>query len=134
MNRQAELRARREIIGMSQALLAELMDVNLRSVKRWENPSYEWEIPQAVWALLEHYEDLQRDVVEEAVDSIENQVQEQGFAPEEISLTYWHSAEDYEEYHPGEGKFWQMANANSRLIAFLLTEEDYEVSFNYRPD
>ena len=35
----AEFRAMREMVGMTQATLADALGVEVRSVKRWESPS-----------------------------------------------------------------------------------------------
>lgn len=132
MRTKADLKARREGLGMSQSLMAELLGVRTMTVKRWENPNTEWTAPEDAWKLLENFEQKQQDVVEAAFDIVAEQAEELGELPSVINLTYWRDAESYEREHPGEGKFWQMANANSRLIAFVLEQDVYTVEFNFK--
>lgn len=119
---------------MSQALLAELLGVNVQSVKRWENPDYPNYNPRSgdVWELLDFYAKRQRDLVEWTIANVTKMDVEHG-RPEAVQLAYWHSAEDYEADHPGDGRFWQMANANSRLAAYELELQGYQVDFSYSP-
>ena len=116
---------------MSQSLLADLSGVRTTSVKRWENQSYEWQAPDDVWDILEQYESMQREIVDSALVILEEKSEEIGATPAAINLTYWQTEEQYEEAHPGEGRFWQMANANSRLIGFILAMEGFEISFQF---
>lgn len=131
MKTKADFKAKRELLGMSQQLLADLLKVDIRSVKRWESPTataYK-NAPQDAWDILDHYLERQTWTVETALDKFDELNEQTGLA--KASLTYWFSEKDYENAHPGEGKFWQMANANSRLIASQLLAEGYEVDFNF---
>lgn len=130
MRSKADFKAKREGLGMSQSLLAELLGVNRVSVKRWESPSFEWTPPKDAWDLLEEYEKLQGTVVDAAVQQVRKTAREHG-VPDAVDLAYWHSEADYERAHPGEGRFWQMANANSRIIARILEDEGYGVVFGF---
>lgn len=128
----ASFKALRETLGMSQQLLAELLHVDLRSVKRWESPTataYK-AAPDDAWELLESYAEKQAWVVETALDDVAETEERHG-EPDVVSLTYWTSADQFEAAHPGWGQFWQMANANSRLIAWTLRNEGYQVDFDF---
>lgn len=128
----ADFKALRELIGMSQSLLAEELKCNVKSVKRWENPSYEESIPpQEAWEILAKYRQLQEWHVDNALDILSQKEEELESAPACIDLTYWQSADEYEKAHPGEGKYFQMANANSRFVAHELMMEGYDISFKF---
>lgn len=131
MRTKADFRACRELVGMSQNLLADLLGVSITSVKRWEHPDKEWEPPEDAWDILDDAMERQAEVVSAAVDKAHELVGAVGKEPRSFQLTYWHGADDYESAHPGEGKFWQMANANSRAMAAILIAEGYEVGFNF---
>ena len=42
----AEFRAMREQVGLSQADVADTLGVNVRSVKRWEDPEYPFQLQE----------------------------------------------------------------------------------------
>lgn len=126
-----DFRALREMVGMTQSVLAHQLGVQVISVKRWENPSTEWMPPQDAWDVLDDARERQKWVVSTAVDKALETTEQAERDPEVIDLTYWHSAEDYEQAHPGEGWGWQMANANSRLAAARLEELGYKVAFGW---
>lgn len=65
------------------------------------------------------------------VDKVHETEEDVGNGLEGVVLTYWHGAEQFEAAHPGEGESWQMANANSRLVAEHLESEGYEVHYSY---
>lgn len=48
-----------------------------------------------------------------------------------MDLTYWHDAAEYEAAHPGEGPYWRMANANSRLAGSILSMDSFEVRYGF---
>lgn len=134
MKTKADFKAMREGLGMSQALLADLMGVHVKSVKRWEQPNETayHNAPQDAWDILREYQARQREIVDFAIaKAVELDATMPDGAVPTVSLTYWFSEDEYEQAHPGEGRFWQMANANSRLTAYLLRGRGYEVDFNY---
>ena len=127
----ADFKALRETVGMSQSVLAEYLGVSQRSVRRWESPDYDWQPPQDAWDVLDEARKRQLEIVTYAVHKIKGIEREMCDAPEQVDLTYWRSEEDYVKAHPDEGIDWQMANANSRLVAHELERMKYKVSFNF---
>lgn len=121
----ADFKALREIVGMSQQTLADALKVDIRSVQRWEADGNTWEPPADAWQVLDDARERQRWTVENALEIAE--------APENagsaVSLTYWTSQEDYER--AGHGGNYQMANANARMIAYMLNERGRSVSFGF---
>ena len=62
-----QFRALRECVGLSLAELAERLNVNVRSVKRWESPTYQdYKPPQDAWELLERLQAKQLATVKQA--------------------------------------------------------------------
>lgn len=118
----AEFAAIRETVGMTQAMLADHLGVEVRSVKRWESPSAGgYHAPQDAWDVLDAAADLQAQVVEFALGKITEAENETGHAPDSVNLRYWRSQADYDENHIyDDGGDWRMANANSRLVAAIL--------------
>ena len=123
-------RAIREMLGMSQQLMADLLDVDVRSVKRWESPkAVGYKAPDDAWDLLNEWRQRQNWVIEATLDNLGEVEEEMGGKPRTVRLSYWFSAEEYESFHPGEGPYWQMANANSRAVAVNLSPDIYDVDF-----
>lgn len=126
----SDFKALREMVGMPQSILAELAKVNVQSVKRWERPDNDWQPPQDAWDVLDEARERQLWMVDAAIEKAQELMDEFG-EPGAIDLTYWHSAKDFDSAHPGEGKYFQMANANSRLVAHELEMMDVKASFNF---
>lgn len=119
-------RALREMSGMTQNTLAELMHVDVRSVRRWEkgiNP-----LPQEALDIIADALERQSWCIETALDKVEELVSECG-KPHAIRLPYW-SAETWSAAHPEERKnAWHEANANIRIVARELMSAGYQVEF-----
>lgn len=120
----AEFRALREMVGMTQQHMARLLDVEVRSVKRWESSSMPtYHAPQDAWDILDDSIAAQRRAVSFALGKVDEIAESAGHDPATVELTYWTSQEDYATYHSIEdGGDWRQANANSRLVAFTLHE------------
>ena len=128
----ANFRALRETVGMGQAHLAKELGIDSRSVRRWEDPKEVSCNPREfAWDLLEEARRAQLSAYDAAVTAVEDEADENG-APKAVTLTYWPNAATYARFHPEEDPAcWQMANANSRLVAHALAEMGYEVEFAF---
>lgn len=131
MRNEAEFKALRELVGMSQSMLADTLGVRVLSVKRWENPNYDWRPPDEAWEVLDRARAKQLEVVRFAVFKVKGLENQAGERPGTVNLTYWRSEDEYEAAHPGEGAKWQMANANSRLVCHELERLGYSVAFGF---
>ncbi len=130
MRNKAEFRALRETVGMSQQLLADMLDVEVRSVKRWEHPNGS-EPPKDAWDVLDKARERQVWVVDAAVDKAHEIESDAGRSPNAVRITYWPNAAAYEDSHPDEGYSWMMANANARMVALELGRLKFDVRFEY---
>lgn len=126
----AEFRFTRETVGMTQAFLARELDVEVRSVKRWESPDAPQSPPKDAWDILDSALELQRQVISFSLGKVDEIAQQQGNYPASVKLPYWSSQEEYECWHcvNDEGDF-RAANANLRLLAFALHERDIKVEW-----
>lgn len=122
MAAKAEFRLLRELVGISQTQLAKELQVDARSVRRWESPDNGWAPAQFACDWLENARAEQMDVVAAALDAVDGLP-----AGAPVKLTYWLSADDYEQAHPGQGSRWEMANANSRLVYDNLQAQGRDV-------
>ena len=129
----AEFRALREMVGLSQADLAEEMGVTTRSVKRWEDDGAEWHNPpQDAWDALDAYLMTQDQMVAEATEEVRATVRDAGRAPDAVAVTYYKSQAQYDALGRDEGCYG-IANANARALASALRREGVRVEFRY-PD
>lgn len=122
----AEFRAMREMVGMTQATLADALGVEVRSVKRWESPSAPQVPPEEAWGVLRHAVAMQRQVV----DFMLGKADEHEDAP--VSIRYWASQGDYDAER-ADGGDWRMANANVRAAASVLLAEGRVVEWRDGP-
>lgn len=128
MSTKAEMRAIREMVGLSQADLAAAVGVSTRSVKRWEHP--EWsDPPEDVIDLLHEARARQLRTVEGALEV----VREHGMA-RAVQLTCYRSQQQYDDLGREPGEPFGCANANSRAVADRLEAEGYEVEWSYPDD
>ena len=125
-------RALRETIGMTKQLLADIMDVDVRSVRRWERVDLEgYPPPDEAWDIVEAYREQQRKVIDFALAKVHELEMEQGETPEVVTLRYFTTDAEYKAAHPEDNEIsLDMANANTRLLAVELERLSYKVEFN----
>ena len=129
----AALKALRETVGMMQRDLAEELDVDVRSVKRWESPATEgYHAPADAWYVLENARETQRQQVAYALKVVREQADDLGQAPSAVALTYYRDQEQYDACGRDSGPYG-VANANARAVADALEREGYQVEWRY-PD
>ena len=126
----AGFKALRERVGMSQQNVADALNVNVRSVKRWEHEFYPYNAPDEAWELLEHRLDIQNQMVEYAVDVVENAIEKAGYRPSLVPITYYRDQSMYDKDGRDEGAYG-IANANARATADVLERMGYDVEFRY---
>ena len=133
MRTKADFKALRESLGISQQLLADLLGINEKSVRRWEKRHDQgfYNPPQEAWDLLDDFRKKQLWVVESALQKVEEIEKNANQSPRLVNLTYWQNEREYEKAHPTEGRYYQMANANSRIAAAVLEMRGYSVSFDF---
>lgn len=130
MRNKADFRALREQTGYSQQALADALDVNIRTVKRWEHEADASVPPADAWELLEAGLDVQRQMATYAVSVAREQEAALGAKPEAIQLTYYRDQAMFDRYGRDEGYFG-IANANSRAAASELICEGFMVELRY---
>lgn len=124
--------ALRNEIGVSAASFAEMLGVRGRTVFRWENLETDANcLPSgSAWKLLYELKDLQNQVYTDALQRIQSIENEQGHAPDTITLTYYRSQNDYDTYHvPHDNGDFRIANASARLCAHALRVQGYNVVY-----
>ena len=109
-------KALRETLGVSQRLLADML--------------HDWEAPGDAWKVLETFLERQEWMIDTTLDKVDD-IEDTMGASHAVSLTYWLNEDEYEEAHPGDGKYWQTANATSRIVGAILRGEGREVNFNF---
>ena len=125
----AEVKALRESVGLSQADLADLAGVTVRSVRRWERDITP---PEDVLGLLERYVIRKAKAVEAALETVERITEQMGRAPDLVPMTYYRSQSEYDELGRDPGPVG-VANANARAAADALMARGVAVEFRY-PD
>lgn len=126
----ADFKCLRERVGLSQQDVASALGVNIRSVKRWEDPSFPNHAPEDAWAVLDNAMEVQRQQVSYACAVVAQQVESFGMEPVTVPITYYKDQAMYDEYGRDPGPFGQ-ANANARAVATALEQRGINVTFNY---
>lgn len=125
----AEVKALRESVGLSQADLADLAGVTVRSVRRWERDITP---PEDVLGLLERYVIRKAKAVEAALETVDRVIEQMGRAPDLVPMTYYRNQAEYDELGRDPGPVG-VANANARAVADALMARGVAVEFRY-PD
>lgn len=131
----AEFKALREMAGITQRDLADMLGVKERSVQRWEadTPTTHNFPPDAAWDILIEALEGQSEMVDYAIaqaEAIEGSI---GKKPEAVEIRYWLTEAAYIGYSTdtelSTSGSWRMANANARAAAAALTALGYTVRF-----
>lgn len=130
----AAFRAKREMVGITQTMLAKKLGVESRSVRRWENLGETNQPPRDAWDILDKAKADQDDLVGAALDSLERIHKDTGSYPSDYWLAYWTSQDQWDKYHVGPTKLdWRMANANNRRLASVLMDMGIDVEWTDHP-
>lgn len=133
----ADLKAVRESIGINQIDLANIMNVTVRTIKRWEQIGWE-EPPEELWELIEDLVyDHERSVaklVEQAEADARRRAPEReaaGRDPRVVELPYFKNQDHYEQFPHRKHSQHAWGNAISRRAADILRMRGYRVFFYY---
>ena len=123
----ATARALRESVGMTQLELAAEFDVEVRTVKRWENPAHPSKYPDEVFQWLE---EARSDMVSRAVGLA------QGIAadkPARVVLPYYRTQDELDAVQLPVGQDQPVGyfNATARMVADTLLALGIDVCFGY---
>lgn len=122
----AQFRATREMLGLSQQDVAGEVEVDRRSVKRWESGEYPVPDEVAEWIIAE------KAAADYAVRNVVKDILSSEFPPATVSLTYYRTQEEYDRFGRDDGPFG-ISNANARRVADALEAEGIASEFFY-PD
>ena len=126
----ATFRAMRERLGLTQQDVADAVGVRVLAVKRWERPGFS-EPPEDAWEHLEVMVSLMEDMVEFSVGKARELTESTGAVS--VVLTYFRDQEQYDASGRDDGPYG-FANAISREVGAVLTDEGIEVEFAYPDD
>lgn len=129
----AQLRAWREMCGISQAAMADAVGASVKSVKRWEAEGDDWPMPDDAVEYLVRSWCRHRAVVEDAVRAAEYLEAAREGDPVEIQISYFRSQKQYDEFGRDKGDY-AVANASSRASAEALLALGFTVRFVYPGD
>lgn len=119
-------RAIREIIGLSQADVADMAGVSVTAVKRWEHPDGP-EPPEDAWDELMTWLDAHRKYVAGVVDIVKS-ASDGLQAPSRVTLPYYRTQAEYDACGRDEGVY-SVVNARARAIWQTLAMDGVEVDF-----
>ena len=123
MNRtKANFRAIREIVGLSQADVADMAGVSVTAVKRWEHPDGH-KPPSDVWEQLEGLLEAHRAYVEGVYDLVNQNAQST-----HVTIPYYRSQAEYDELGRDPGNY-SIVNARARAIWQMLDYDGMDVEF-----
>lgn len=133
----ADLKAVREAIGINQIDLANMLDVTVRTIKRWEQIGWE-EPPDYVWEQLQElvvdHERRVAELVEGTVAQAAAHAAERraaGRDPWIVEIPYYKNQDHYEQFPHRKRSQHAWGNAISRRAADILRLRGYTVYFYY---
>lgn len=122
----ATFKALREHAGLSYAVLADMLGVSERSVKRWEEPRYP-DPPEDACRVVREARELQLSMADYALAKAEEA------GTQAVRLNYYRTQTEFDVCGRDAGDFRQ-ANANARAAADALETMGYEVEYFYPVD
>lgn len=124
----ADFRALRESLGMTQQDVADEAGVAVRTVKRWENPDGQ-DAPEDVVAFLVACKTAMDADVALYLDVVRKETDKEAT----VMVPYYRTQEDLDAVQINQGADLPVGyvNALSRRIAERLSDEGYDVSFEY---
>lgn len=126
----AMFKATRERVGLSQKVIHDRLGVNVRTVKRWEDPRYP-DPPEAAWDLLEDALSRHREAVGAALRAVDRMTREAGHRPERVAVLYYRSQYQYDRFGRDRGGDWMVVDARARETAVRLEERGIHTVFYY---
>lgn len=126
----AAFKALRESAGLSQQNVADALDVNISTAKRWEKPSFPYDAPDDAWEYLEGVKETQEEQVSFMLAAVAEQVEQMGKEPVVVPITYYRDQKMYDEFGRDPGPFgWP--NAVARKVVYELERRGIACEFRY---
>ena len=133
MNPKAQFRATRELVGLTQADVAEDLGVAIQSVKRWEREDMKnYSVPETALAYIHEQKDSFIKSVTRLYNSFFESIESGDADIDALPLTYFRDQAMRDRALEEPGRFSQI-NAIARAVATMLEVEGYHVSWTY-PD
>lgn len=115
---EAQFKAIRERVGLSQKAVAERLGNTVDMVKKWENPKYTYQPPADACDLLAQALDAHVGSVRRQVAEIRDKADGR---PIEVELVYFRSQSQHDAY-TSDGMDWEVVNARTREVAVLVEQ------------
>lgn len=130
----ANLRAVRELLGLSVSEVADMFGVNQTTVTRWERPDSPMEPPDDVWEGLVGELAAQDERVGAAVDAVVDMACQTGAQDRmAVKLPYYRTQSDLDDNGRDDG-YVGLVNGDARRVALRLGELGFKVEFRYPCD
>lgn len=133
MRTMADFKALREACGLSQQNVADALGVHLQTIKRWEKPSFPYNVPDDAFDYLDGVAESQAEQVDCMLHAAAQQIEQFGKEHVLVPITYYRDQQMYDAYGRGKGPFgW--SNAVARKLAYELGKRGVSCSFRYPSD
>lgn len=135
MRTKAEFRAIRERLGMSRALVAEVLEIPEKTVSLWEDASSPRLPSDEAWEMLDEALEHQRAIVNAVIQRAMGEGERLGSKPSTVWLPYWLNQEEYDRYSDdaayGLRGNVDMSNANAIATQIALESMGVGVQWAY---
>ena len=117
MSQKANLRALREMTGLTQSDIAEMLKVHINTVKNWEHPAHAQTAPAILYEKLKSILATRKQIVQFVLNNNDFDTNNAN----KITLTFYRDQEEYNKYGRDEGNY-KLANANTLAVAKALLD------------
>lgn len=124
----ADFRACREYVGWTQQEVANNLEINVTTVKRWERPLQPFDPPEFAWKWMDAELKAHDSEVDRVLDIVDRIEEHDGKTLDPVKLVMFHNRDGHSRLRP-DGRSSGFHNAVQREVWQCLSDNGHNVEF-----